>query len=72
MKLWKVWRTDGVGYDEYDSAVVAAETVKEAWLLSPWRLEYDAELHGHFKIDCIGTAAPGVVAGSVVESFNAG
>ncbi len=30
MKLWLVSRTDPIGYDEYDSMVVAAETEEEA------------------------------------------
>lgn len=35
MKLWLVSRTDRVGYDEYDSMVVAAETEEEARKIHP-------------------------------------
>ncbi len=35
MKLWKVSRTDRIGYDDYDSMVVAAETELEARTYHP-------------------------------------
>ena len=34
-KLWLVSRTDVVGYDEYDSVVVAADTEEEARAIHP-------------------------------------
>lgn len=35
MKLWVVSRTDFIGYDDYDSMVVAAETEEEARYTHP-------------------------------------
>lgn len=35
MKLWLVKRKDPIGYDQYDSMVVAAETEEEARLTHP-------------------------------------
>lgn len=41
MKLWHIWQSDNSNYDSYDSAVVAAETEKEAQYTHPseyvWR-----------------------------------
>lgn len=34
-KLWLVSRTESIGYDEYDSMVVAADTEGEALLVHP-------------------------------------
>lgn len=36
MNLYRIYRTDEVGYDEYDSAVVAAETAGFAAEVCPW------------------------------------
>jgi hypothetical protein len=38
MKLWLMVRTDNVGYDEYDEAVVAAETEFAARNIHPSRI----------------------------------
>ena len=35
MKLWLIARTDTIGYDDYDSAVVAAETEEAARVTHP-------------------------------------
>ena len=60
-KLWLVSRTDSIGYDEYGSAVVAADTEEEARTIHPngvakaklvdgyWRFFWDipgSTLHG--------------------------
>lgn len=44
MKLYKIWQTVNVGYDMYDSAVVAAESMDDARLTHPtgvyeWRVD---------------------------------
>lgn len=36
-KLWLVERTDRIGYDEYDSMVVAADTEEEARYTHPYK-----------------------------------
>lgn len=62
MKLWLVKRKDRVGYDEYDSMVVAAETEEDAKLIHPngyakavkvdgrytwfWNNGFSGEFHG--------------------------
>lgn len=65
-KLWLVSRTDVVGYDEYDSMVVAADTELEARTIHPngftkakmvdgyWRFFYDnpgSSFHGELYND---------------------
>lgn len=70
-KLWLVERTDDVGYDEYDSVIVAAPDVETARSLEP------AETKGMFQgwseelnITCIGsTDLPNQI---IHKSFNAG
>lgn len=69
MKLWKVECTGSVGYDEYDSAVIAAETEADALAVAPgpyskWR--------GPVKATHIGEAKDGTELGVIVASFNAG
>jgi hypothetical protein len=36
MKIYLVYRTDEIGYDEYDSHVVIAKSSKRAKELCPW------------------------------------
>lgn len=83
MKLYLIDRKDNVGWDEYDSAVVAAESPEQA--LSFITNDPSGWTHGgywvkdeHFynqpnvSIKLIGTAEPEIEAGFVVASFNAG
>lgn len=74
MNIYKVERTDGVGYDEYDSFVVVAETEEEALNTSPsdyvasgsWPVtirDLNVTLLGRFI---------GNVRGVILASFNAG
>lgn len=75
MKLWKIWQTQVKGYDVYDSAVVAAETEEEARGTHPYGNFSNggwADSPEHVAAEFIGTAAPGVEAGVIVASFNAG
>jgi hypothetical protein len=36
MKIYRVYRTDEVGYDEYDSHIVIAENPKDARHMCKW------------------------------------
>lgn len=40
MNLYRIYRTDEVGYDEYDSAVVAAESEDVALRMAPYMDEF--------------------------------
>ena len=76
MKLYYIRHTKMLGYDSYDSAVVAAKSEEDAkdihpsdskkWDYSTWvsREDVIAEL--------IGTAKAGTIRGVIVASFNAG
>jgi len=71
MKLWLLYQEVNDGWDTYDSAVVAALTEDEARRTevgsgSTWA----APEHVHVR--WIGDAAPGVKAGVICASFNAG
>ena len=85
MKLWLVSQNVATGYDTYDSAVVAAETEKDARETYPgeytpegWPAQYlDALFPDWAHPDSvtakyIGEAAEGVAAGVICASFNAG
>jgi hypothetical protein len=64
MNIYKVYRTDNVDYDEYDSAVVVAESEAQARELVPFAAN-DTEI---VKVEIVDNTVPGVV----VASFNAG
>jgi hypothetical protein len=63
MKLWKISQGENNGYDTYDSAVVAAETGREAQELDPRSNHYwkdgswwfDYTNGGKQRIDILGT-----------------
>lgn len=71
MKLWKVERTDTVGWDQFDSFVVRAETEDEAKLVA--RRAAKAESQGWGSKNNIATPieldGPAEV---ILGSFNAG
>lgn len=86
MKLWLIKRIDHVGYDEYDSAVVVAETEDAARLIHPTGSAYlwngtiwkDGNWSDNvwadpatLKVQEVGIASPGIT-GVVCASFNAG
>jgi hypothetical protein len=80
MKLWRISQETNSGYDTYDSAVVAADDEAAARLVNPdgeWNRDrgwMGSWCHdpSEVKVDLIGEAAPDIVAGIVVASFNAG
>ena len=78
MKLWLLTQDECVGWDTYDSAIVAAETEDEAQSITPhgngfdedqfsWAHSPDAVL-----VKLIGEAIEGTPAGLILASFNAG
>lgn len=70
MYIYKVWREDSVGYDEYDSAVVIASDKDEALSLitsSRWGWGNNPKL----MITVIGSSLS-EESEIVVASFNAG
>jgi len=79
--LYLITRIDtGYGYDEYDSAVVVAESEKEAVRIHPggrntnccWPDKTQIAM-GLVEADLLGTAKSSLEVGSVVcASFNAG
>lgn len=75
MKLWLITAT-ALGYDCYDSAVVAAKTSIDAATIHPSGGEYSTDTWvkpSDVKAVLIGTAKPGTKAGTVIcASFNAG
>lgn len=85
MKLWLISQTENNEYDTYDSAVVAAQTAKQAKQIhpgsrypqheDPWLDPFTpwARTPEAVKARCIGEAAAGVADGEIIcASFNAG
>lgn len=81
MKLWLISRPGRCGYDEFDSAVVAARSEEAARRTHPdGRTDWDGkrELYDSWTeadsvtVVCIGRAAVGIDAGVICASFNAG
>lgn len=86
MNLYKISRDDVAGFDEFDSAVVVAESEEKARLIHPaeWAPKNWHENKEFNAIDCwikpekvfvalIGSAKEGLEEGMViVSSFNAG
>lgn len=80
MNLYFLSRTDYVGYDEYDSFVMCAESEEEARKFQPNGKEFTDELYqGSWTknicdVHCvlIGAASEKVRKGVVIASFNAG
>ena len=69
MNLYLLERTDDIGYDEFDSIIVAAPTEQAACAIPPDRGHWDEGLT--MTVTLIGTTH--YPAGTVVhESFNAG
>lgn len=85
MNLYAISQDQNTGYDVYDSAVVAAATEEDArrqhpdgtvWGVDPgkWADTYSSWCSDpvYVRVTLIGTAAPGIAAGVIVSSFNAG
>lgn len=82
MYLFLVSRTDGVGYDDYDSFVVNALDADQArdtypgyennWpdYVGSWVDRKD--IYTMLTVEHIGQAKPGLPLGKVLVSFNAG
>jgi hypothetical protein len=84
MNIYKIERIDSCGYDEYDSAIVAAENESDARTIHPAHYiekpvtdniddEYGSWVTlSKVKTTLIGTAIEGTPRGVIVASFNAG
>lgn len=83
MNLYLISRPDPVDYDEFDSAVVAAETAEEAAKIHPCERECDpwmdywarsswVESPDLVQVQFLGRAADGTASGVILASFNAG
>ena len=76
MKLYLLKGT-APGYVTYDSAVVAAKSVKLARMIHPdgrgvWDNGYWVETPEDVTVKYLGVAGEGVEAGVILASFNAG
>lgn len=82
MNLYLIKRTDKINRDEYDSAVVAAETEEQARKIHP-KKNYDPNIEGEWYknqwvdedsvvVELIGMAKPYTKPGVICASFNAG
>lgn len=74
MKLYRIWRTTATDYDQYDSAIVAAESEEEARKTDIGSTgEYGTWVTpDKIDVECIGIARPDMKAGLILASFNAG
>jgi len=70
MKIYLVSRNDGVGYDEYDSAVVVASSPEQAIIILKTAHYGDYSGWGSFDVSVeeILTEEKGII----LKSFNAG
>lgn len=80
MKLWLVSQDENDGWETYDSMIVAAETEEEARnTLPPYCTWGEVPPYASWcrtpaaaGVKYIGEAAPGILTGVVLASFNAG
>ena len=84
MKLWLITTMDDVSWDDYDSAVVAANTEKEAKYIHPNGFDdpFDEKKPNDWgwgwttpnrvTAKCIGEAIEGTNKGVICASYNAG
>jgi hypothetical protein len=75
MKLFLLTRPDSCGYDEYDSAVVAAVSRQAAAKTNPSGSTEDGGSWvplSKVKVEYLGAARRGTKAGVICASFNAG
>ncbi len=71
MNLYLVSRTDSVGYDEFDSMVVAAETPSKAVRMKPASYYGKLSTPDNLKVKLVGTTT-GKRPTVILASFNAG
>lgn len=69
MEIWLISRTDqdNIDYDEYDASVIAAIDEASALKAGTFMARLDLLEAKH-----LGTAAAGIEAGVILDSFNAG
>ena len=72
MNLYLIARIGTTGYDEYDSAVVAANTAKEAQHTHPSEYGSGWVHPDQVKVTYLGAAKTRLKAGVICASFNAG
>ena len=80
MNLYKISQDENDGYDNYDSAVVAAESEEEAIKIHPgsgrlypdWDSENWVNDLDLVSVKLIGTAVEGTKPGVILASYNAG
>jgi hypothetical protein len=86
MNIYKIERTDGASYDEYDSAVVIAPDEEMARRMNPgkpngelmtdedWRKTFSTWVKSpHLvEVNYLGRADEGLAQSVIVASFNAG
>jgi len=80
LRLYKIWQDENNDYDTYDSAVVVAADEDAARGTHPYNYgTMDPLKFGDLwapiekiKVQFLGPAAPGIEAGVIVASFNAG
>ena len=79
MNLYLISQTVRTGYDTYDAAVVAADTIEQAANIHP--SGDDISTDGSYtwpdtpndvEVKLVGVAADGIKAGVICASFNAG
>ena len=72
MNLYLIARIGETDYDEYDSAVVAAKTVREAQHTHPCEYRFGWVHPDQVKVTYLGVAKTRLKVGVVCASFNAG
>lgn len=75
MNLYKIERTDSVGYDEFDAAVVFATSAKEAIKIQPSEFSGWSTSEDNLKVTLIAelkVVRKGFKRGVVLASFRAG
>ncbi len=83
MNLYLISQNQNTGWDTYDSAVVAAESIEAARLIHPrelldytnvgaWKTDAWSFSPESVKVEYIGRAGPLVKKGVICASFNAG
>ena len=69
MNIYVVSRTDRIGWDEYDSIVVACKSEEEAREFEPGGACWPKEF---LTVELIGKTIKGVEPGIILASFHAG
>jgi hypothetical protein len=71
MKLFLLFRTDKVDYDQYNSAVVAAGNKYQASRIPPGNHGWVKDI-STIKVEYLGEAKAGTKRGVICASYNAG